>query len=183
MRLFLICIFSIGLLSWANAQPGVRAGLSSGNLTDTNYNAILGIHGGLYYNLNLGFIGVEPGIQFAQKGYRGNDRNTGKVSHERLNYVDVPLLLRFNFLPEVNLFVGPQVSFLMSRKYELDGFVDTSTEAFTKNEFGGVGGIGVNFPYGVNFQVSFDIAKTDLGDNYVNKHNKVFKMSLGFDFF
>ncbi|EAZ80339.1 porin family protein [Algoriphagus machipongonensis] len=183
MKYFLpLIIFSILSLE-SFGQAGIRAGMSSGNFTNSNYKAMLGIHGGVYYRAELGFISIEPGVQFAQRGSKRNDGQTGKVITERLNYVDAPLLFRINFLPEVHLFVGPQASFLISRKYEFEGDVDTNSEAFPKTEFGGVGGIGVSFPYGVNFQVSFDIAKTDLGDYYPDKRNKVLKLSLAFDLY
>jgi len=183
MRFFLIVLISIGFFGFAQGQVGIRAGLSSSNITNSNVNARLGAHGGAYYRLELGFFALEPGVQFSQRGFRGNDRNTGKVSYERLNYVDAPLLIRFNFFPDINLFVGPQMSWLMSRKYELEGLVDTNMEGFPKTEFGGVGGIGIHLPYGLNVQVSFDIAKNDLGDIYSNRKNKTLKLSVGFDLF
>lgn len=183
MRFFLIWLFSFLFIGFVHGQAGIRAGLSSSNITNSNVNARLGAHGGVYYRLELGFFAVEPGVQFSQKGFRGNDRNTGKVVFERFNYVDAPLLIRFNFFPEINLFVGPQMSWLMSRKYELEGLVDTNTETFPQTEFGGVGGIGIHLPYGMNLQASFGIAKNDLGDSYPRRKNKVFKLSFGFDLY
>lgn len=183
MRYFLIMLFSIGFIGFVQGQAGIRAGLSTSNITNSNVNARLGMHGGAYYRLELGFFALEPSIEFSQKGFRGNDRNTGKVLFERFNYVDAPLLIRFNFFPEINLFVGPQMSWLMSRKYELDGAVDTNMENLPATEFGGVGGIGIHLPYGLNVQASFGIAKNDLAALYPNRENKVFKLSIGFDLF
>ncbi len=183
MRFFFIGLFLLGIIGFAHGQAGIRAGLSSSNITNSNVNARLGGHGGVYYRLELGFFAVEPGVQFSQKGFRGNDRNTGKIIYERFNYVDAPLLIRFNFFPEINLFVGPQMSWLMSRKYELEGVVDTNMEAFPATEIGGVGGIGIHLPYGFNIQASFEVAKNDLGEYYPRRKNKAFKLSLGFDLF
>lgn len=183
MRVLFLLLLSLGLISLVHGQAGIRAGLSSSNITNSNVNARLGAHGGVYYRLELGFFAIEPGVQFSQKGFRGNDRNTGKIIYERFNYVDAPLLIRINFFPDIHLFVGPQMSWLMSRKYELEGVVDTNMETFPKTEFGGVGGIGIHLPYGLNVQASFDIARNDLGENYPNRRNKGLKLSLGFDFF
>jgi hypothetical protein len=183
MRFFLIVLFSIGFISFVQGQAGIRAGLSSSNITNSNVNARLGAHGGVYYRLELGFFAVEPGVQFSQKGFRGNDRATGKVIYERFNYVDAPLLIRFNFFPDINLFVGPQMSWLISRKYELEGVTDTSMDSLPSTEIGGVGGIGIHLDYGINIQASFGISKNDLGDLYPNRENKVFKLSLGFDLY
>ncbi|MBN3584459.1 PorT family protein [Algoriphagus aestuarii] len=183
MRCFLSLVFFLGFVAFANGQAGIRAGLSSSDITNSNVHARLGAHAGVYYRQELGFFAIEPGVQFSQRGFRGNDRDTGKRTFERLNYVDAPLLIRFNFFPEINLFIGPQLSFLMSRKYEFEGFVDTNKEPFPKTEFGGVGGIGIHLPYGMNIQATFDVSKNDLGDYYPDRKNKVFKLSLGYDFF
>lgn len=183
MRVFLVVLFSIGIIGFVQGQAGIRAGLSSSNITNSNVNARLGAHVGAYYRLELGFFALEPGVQFSQKGFRGNDRNTGKVIYERLNYVDAPFLIRFNFFPDINLFVGPQMSWLISRKYESDGVAVTDMETFPSTEFGGVGGIGIHLPYGVNLQASFEVSKNDLGDLYPNRENKVFKLSIGYEFY
>jgi len=64
------------------------------------------------------------------------------VISEKLNYVDIPVLIRLNIYPFLNVFAGPQASLLLSRKYELDGNTDTSTEVISGYDLGGVVGLG-----------------------------------------
>ncbi|MBB6328572.1 hypothetical protein FHS59_004228 [Algoriphagus iocasae] len=179
MKKFLFLILCIGFISTAQAQFGLRAGLNSSNFSDTNFDAKLGFHAGGYYKLDLGIIDIEPGVQYSQKGYEGTDTMNGDDINERLNYIDVPVLVRFNFLPVVNVFAGPQGSILVSRKYDLGGTTSTSTEVIKGYDIGGVVGVGVNLPLGLNVQASYDFGLSSL--NYFNTDvkNRVLKISLG----
>lgn len=184
MKKLLVFVFALGLFSTAQAQFGVRAGLSSANFSDFDSNPLLGFHVGAYYKKDLGFISLEPGIQFSQKGHeRIASIGDGGVKSDRLNYVDIPVLIRVNFLPFLNVFAGPQGSVLVSRKLEfLDGSTDTSTEPIKGYDIAGVVGVGANLPLGLNAQVSYDIGFQSL--NYYNQDvkNNVLKISIGYDF-
>ncbi len=182
MKKIFLLLLSMGLFLTAQAQFGVRAGLSSGNFSDTNFNAKLGFHAGGYYRVGTNFLSVEPGLQFAQKGYEGNAAGTGAVISEQLNYLDVPVLVRLGFVPFMNVFAGPQASFLLSRNYKLGSVTDNSTEVISGYDLGGVVGIAVDLYSGLNFQLSYDIGLKNL--NYFNTDvkNRVLKLSVGFDF-
>jgi hypothetical protein len=65
--------------------------------------------------LGTGFISLEPGVQYSIKGYEGNVKSTGVVISEKLNYVDILVLIRLNIYPFLNVFAGPQASFVLSR--------------------------------------------------------------------
>lgn len=184
MKKLLIFVFALGLFSTAQAQFGVRAGFSSANFTDFDSEAIAGFHAGAYYRKDLGFLSVEPGIQFSQKGHeRTGSTGTAAVKNDRLNYVEVPVLLRVNFLPFLNVFAGPQGSVLVSRKLEYqDGSTETTTEPIKGYDIAGVVGVGANLPLGLNAQVSYDIGFQSV--NYYNQDvkNNVLKISVGYDF-
>lgn len=184
MKNILAFILFLGLFTTANAQFGIRAGYSSANFSDFGSDPISGIHAGAYYKFGSGFLDVEPGIQYSQKGHvRVGDTGTPPVKSDRLNYIDVPVLLRVNFLPFLNVFAGPQASILASRKLEYEGGGnETSTEPIKGYDLAGVVGVGANLPLGLNAQVSYDIGFQSV--NYYNQDvkNNVFKISLGYDF-
>jgi hypothetical protein len=181
MKKLFLFIAAFGLFFVAHAQFGIRAGLSSGNFSDTNFNAKLGFHAGGYYRFGTGFISVEPGVQYSLKGYEGNVKSTGAVISEKLNYVDIPVLIRLNIYPFLNVFAGPQASLLLSRKYELDGNTDTSTEVISGYDLGGVVGLGVSILSGVNFQISYDLGLKSLNYYNTDVKNRVLKLSVGID--
>jgi hypothetical protein len=184
MKKLLVLVFALGFLGTAQAQFGVRAGFSSANFSDFDSDPLAGFHAGVYYKKELGFVSIEPGIQYSQKGHeRVGSTGVNAVKNDRLNYIDVPVLLRVNFLPFLNVFAGPQGSVLVSRKLEfLNGDTDTSTEPIKGYDIAGVVGIGANLPLGLNAQVSYDIGLQSV--NYYNQDvkNNVLKISLGYDF-
>lgn len=183
MRKILVLFFALGMVSTAvQAQFGLRAGLSSANFSDTNFNSNLGFHGGLYYRIDGSFLSIEPGIQYAQKGYETDAAGMGREITETMNYIDVPVLVRLNFIPAINVFAGPQASVLVSRKREEGGDTQTTTEPIKGYDIGAVVGIGVNLPAGFNIQGSYDLGLSSLNYYNVDVKNRIFKVSLGYDF-
>jgi hypothetical protein len=183
MKKLLVLLLSFGLFSAAHAQFGVRAGYSSANFSNADFDAKGGFHAGLYYTKDLGFLSVEPGIQFAQKGYKFEGASNPESATEQMNYVDVPVLVRVNFLPFLNVFAGPQVSALVSRKYEnSNGDNISDTKPVKGYDIAGIVGVGVQLASGFNFQLSYDIGLQNIQYYGTDVKNNVFKASLGYDF-
>lgn len=183
MKKIFFLLLSVLLIQGAQAQFGVRAGYNSANFEQTNYRNKSGFHVGGYYRAEAGFFSVEPGIQFSQKGYESNNGQTGAKIDESLSYVDVPLLFRLNFLPSLNVLAGPQGSVLISRKYSDGTNTVTSTEIIRGYDVAGVVGLGVNLPLGINAQVSYDFGLTSLNYFDTDVKSRVFKLSVGYDFY
>ncbi|WP_057939401.1 porin family protein [Algoriphagus resistens] len=183
MKKLLVIVFALGFFGTAQAQFGARAGFSSANFSDFDTDPLAGFHIGAYYKKDLGFISVEPGIQYSQKGFKNLMNGSPSTEKELLGYVDVPVLVRVNFLPFLNVFAGPQGSVLVSRKREFsDGSTESTTEPIKGYDIAGVVGVGANLPLGLNAQVSYDIGFQSA--NYYNQDvkNNVLKISLGYDF-
>lgn len=183
MKKLLILVFALGLSSSAQAQFGIRAGYSSANFTDFNSDAVSGFHAGAYFRKELGFLSVEPGVQYAQKGYKATIAPGTGERTEKMSYLDIPLLVRVNFLPYLNVFAGPQGSVLISRNLELpDGSTETSTEPIRGYDLAGVVGVGASIIGGINAQFSYDFGLQSVNYYDQNVKNNVFKISLGYDF-
>jgi len=160
-------------------QAGIRAGFSYPNITGIDANAYSGMHAGAYFKFNpLGPFAVEPGIQYSQKGYRAPASSPSGHVVDRLHYLDVPVLVRMSVLPLVNIFAGPQASYLLARNY--DGDVSfTNTRNIRDFDLSGVAGIGIDLPLGFNLQGSYEFGITNLEyDGNETRHNVV-KVSLG----
>lgn len=182
MRKVLLAIFLVGIVGTTQAQFGVRAGFSSANFSNTNFEARSGFHFGAYYNIGPDFISVEPGLQFSQKGYRGTELGTGKSIEEQLSYLNIPVLLRLNLIPAINFFAGPQASLLLSSEYKLGDQTSDSSEAIRGYDLGGVVGAQLRLPFGLNAQASYDFGLTSLNYFNIDVKNQVFKLSLGYSF-
>ena len=182
MRKVLLAFFLLGFVASAQAQFGIRAGFNSANFSDTNFDAKSGFHFGAYYTLGTDFLSIEPGLQYSQKGYTGVQDGTGNLIDEQLGYIDVPVLIRLKLIPAINIFAGPQLSFLASRNYQLGTTTSTSTAVIRGYDVAGVVGAQLKLPLGLNVQASYDLGLSSL--NYFNTDvkNQVFKVSLGYSF-
>ena len=192
MKKFLF-LFSFAALtvSAANAQSGfgIRGGANFFNfggsdVSENDYTNRVGFHAGIYATiLPEGPVSVEPGVFYSVKGSQNDD---GFDSRAVLDYVDVPVLVRFRIGEGFNLFAGPQISFLTNSKFE--GEFGGSTLSFDTDEIkstdaGLVFGLGYNLPQGFNVQGSYDYGLTPIfKDSDSDVFNRGFKVSLGYTF-
>ncbi|MFN3802099.1 porin family protein [Belliella pelovolcani] len=166
---------------------GIRGGANFFNFggsdaSNNDYDNRVGFHGGLYANMFLGSrIALEPGVYYSIKGTQNDDFANSRAI---LNYVDVPLLLRLYLSDGLNVFGGPQASFLTGSRFEGDFFGSSfsyETDAITKTDLGFVVGIGYNLPKGLNIQGSYDYGTSPVfKDSDAAIYNRGFKLSLGY---
>lgn len=107
---------------------------------------------------DIGFsdlLSFRPELLYSQKGVRYESSSV--YSQKRLSYLDLPLLLRVN---ADGLFfeAGPQVSFLIGRKYEtnLFGPTYTSTDGTRKVDVGYIAGVGYQLSSGLELGVRYN---------------------------
>lgn len=161
-----------------------------------------GLHIGGYVHIPISEVfAFEPGLEYSKKGYslKGDFQipvlkylNINARAQVQSHYIDIPLVLRANVYKGLNVFAGPQVSYLVrsTLNAKLDVFGITLfnrgvgiTERFNKVDMGLTGGIGYQFDNGLNLQAGYDygLSKLDKNDNYA-AYNRVVKVSVGFSF-
>ncbi|RNI25698.1 porin family protein [Rufibacter latericius] len=180
---------------------------SFGNLleyTDGNVQTRMrqGFHAGAFLSIPLanGFE-FEPGVQYSQKGMVLEGRIPGDAAQfanakvtltNKAEYIDVPLLAKVYVGSGFNFFAGPQVSFLLSNKVNVNagafGFSAYNNDFEWQNsqrkvDLGLSAGAGYQFQNGLNFGGSYDMGLTtiDQGADY-KSYNHGFKASVGFRF-
>lgn len=192
MKKFLL-LFSVAALTvaGANAQSGfgIRGGANFFNfggedVSENDYTNRAGFHAGIYASfLGEGPVTLEPGVFYSIKGTQNDD---GINSRAVLDYVDVPVLVRFRLGEGFNIFGGPQVSFLAKSKFEGDfgdSTISFDTDAVQSTDAGLVVGVGYNLPQGFNIQGSYDYGMTPVfKDSDADVFNRGFKVSLGYTF-
>ncbi|TYZ12748.1 PorT family protein [Hymenobacter lutimineralis] len=79
-----------------------------------NYTAF---HAGFYSQFSFSDkFSLQPEILYSRQGFKGTLPNASSSTTTRLDYLQVPVLLVYNFLDNVSVHVGPQVSLLTKVK-------------------------------------------------------------------
>jgi hypothetical protein len=164
---------SFGMLQAQNDENvttefGVKGGFNMSNLYNNNAddeNILYGFNAGVYATLPISdFIAIQPEILFTTKGAELEYNNafasgTGKF---RLNYIEVPLLVRVNVTKNFNIHAGGYASYLVSSKVSGDGDFnfDEELDADDLNRFdaGLSAGVGVDFsPISIGLRYNYGL--------------------------
>ena len=219
-KLFAFLIFTLTITNAIHAQVtyGVRSGINYAkwqgedlqiieDLIDKTDGYIVtkgrtGLHIGGYVHIPLSeTFAFEPGLAYSKKGYSlKGDFQIPVLKYLGINaraqvqshYIDIPLLIRANVYKGLNVYAGPQVSYLvrstLNAKIGVLGITLFNrgvgiTERFNKIDMGLTGGVGYQFENGLNVQAGYDygLSKLDKNDNY-SAYNRVVKVSVGFSF-
>lgn len=161
-----------------------------------------GMNIGGYVNIPISNIfSFEPGLAYSKKGYslKGDFQipvlkylGVNARAQVQSHYIDIPLVMRANVYKGLNIYAGPQVSYLvrstLNAKLGVLGITLFNrgvgiTSRFNKADMGLTGGIGYQFGNGLNVQAGYDygLSRLDKNDNY-SAYNRVVKVSVGFGF-
>ena len=124
-----------------------------------------GITGGVYVvaMINEKF-GVQPELLFSMQGanwdFQGDD---GKFKY---NYLNLPVLLRYNITEMISIHAGPQIGFLMSADAEdEDGDSEDIKDSVKGTDFAGATGVEFDLPNGIGFGARYVLGFTNLSED------------------
>ncbi len=219
-KLFAIGIFTLTINNVINAQVtyGIRAGVNYAtwkgddiqiieDLVDKTDGYVVtkgrtGMHIGGYVHIPISEVfAFEPGLCYSKKGYslKGDFQipvlkylNINARAQVQSHYIDIPLVMKANVYKGLQIYAGPQVSYLvrstLNAKLGVFGITLFNrgigiTERFNKVDMGLTGGIGYQFDNGLNVQAGYDygLSTLDKNDNY-SAYNRVVKVSVGYSF-
>ncbi len=179
---------------------GIKAGANLMNIgkfefADTYYNSKykVGFQAGVYAEIPMGTgFAFLPEATYTQKGGKVEETvlgNSGKIE-STVNYLDVPFLIGYRATPELTIFAGPQVSFLLSQKttVSVNGEAETETtdtDNLRKSLAGAAAGIGYRIGDNLNINARYltdlqHAAKENVGQD--KSKNAGFALSLGYTF-
>ncbi|RZS98404.1 porin family protein [Cecembia calidifontis] len=177
--IFISLMLIITASSEVFAQFGVRAGANISNFQGFDFQSRIGMHLGAYYGYEFNSdFSIEPGIFYSQKGFKSNSLEI----KENVNYLDIPVLVKYHFEDVFNVFAGPQGSLTLSRNYKEGDFNSKNTGVLRGYDLAAVIGAGVKLPYDLNVQLSYDLGLLSLNYFDQNVKNRVFKISVGKSF-
>lgn len=171
--------FGLGIKAGPNFASQNSSGGDPG--FEPDFKNITALHAGIYMNYFFGeTVGIQPEILFSQKGSKVQDIDL----ENKLTYIDIPILLRFQFLEILNIHAGPQFSFLTSAKSVYSGGSFDIKDDLKSLETSLAFGAGVDLPLRLNVTARYIIGLTNIADDTdfddIELKNSMFQLSLGF---
>lgn len=176
MKKLVLSLFFLAITCAAFSQASVSIGLKAGaNFANTNIagaESITSFHGGAYGLIKLTKIGVQPEILFSKQGSDGVD----------LNYVNIPVMVKYYLAAGLNFQVGPQFGVLMNAE---DGNGNDIKNGLKNSDLSAAVGAGWDAPFGLNFTARYVFGLSDINDGVTNTDvkNKMFQLSVGYRLF
>lgn len=182
---------------------GVKAGLNiadwGGDAEDTNVRA--GFNAGVVAEIKYGNFAVQPEVLYSQQGselevnYFTGTTLDGSVNYTtKLNYINVPVALKYYIVEGLSLQAGPQIGFLINAEEKSEITADGESETnevdaknnYEKIDFSVFGGVGYDLPMGVFFQVRYIAGLSNINKDpetaNIELSNNVLSFSVGYKF-
>ncbi len=154
LLLFASAMFLVTATSYAQgARLGIKGGANLTKISGKTFNEEfdLGYQLGLFSELDFSKkFGIQPEVLYSQvntkrsSGFNSiytNLTEGGASNDIQLNYLSIPILLRYNIGKFLTLNLGPEFSVLVDHK---ENVLANGQNAFKKGDFSMVGGIGLN---------------------------------------
>jgi len=161
---------------------GVKAGVNFANQTgDTNFESndfskegITSYHAGLVAEIKLlDRFAIQPELLYSTQG--ATYKNAVSEFKNELGYISIPVMAKFYLTDSFSLEVGPQASFLLSQKDDVN-FEEPETF-----EFGVNAGLGFKLTENFFIQGRYGLGLTEASKNADVKNSTV-QLSVGFMF-
>ncbi|WP_409417117.1 porin family protein [Flavobacterium sp. PS2] len=181
-----------------NAEFGIKGGANMSNLYSgevDDKNAIYGFNVGVYAAFPIADnIFIQPEILYTTKGaeLEYNSDFVSGVGRFRLNYIEVPLLVKFKVTQNFNVHVGGYASYLVDGKVTNESSAGTAfdfeeninADDFNRFDAGLSAGVGVDFdPLSIGLRYNYGLTtvgkeRSFLGTNYTFPDAKNSNLSL-----
>jgi len=190
LSLVAIIALSVNAQKKGDIQFGVKAGLNVSTVGDDygdDFNAKAGFHiGGLVEIPIAKKFAIQPELVFSTQGAKSNGhyyRNNRHDATLRLNYINIPVLLKYNITKQFTVEGGPQVGIRVSSKIKgNDG--TNKVNGFTAADLALTAGVSYRLENNVFFSARHNFGITNIIDNSYRGSavNGVFQLSVGYKF-
>lgn len=191
MQKILLSSFAIILFTIATNAQGFRAGIKLGaNGTKIDGQSFeegykLSYQAGVFFEADFNKkFGIQPEVLFGQTSSRtvtgigAAATNLNSSQDVNLNYLSIPILLRYNVGKIVSLNLGPQYSILLNKDNTL---LQNGQQAFKSGDFAMVGGVQLNFTV-LRIYGRYNIGLSNINDIDNKEQWKSQQLQLGIGF-
>lgn len=196
MKKSLVTFSLIAFCAYGAVAQGISGGLKLGaNFAnqkwsmdgfDVSPDARTSLHGGLFLTVMVSeTFGIQPELLYNSVGSKFD--LFGSEAVQKLDYLTVPILLRYNPVPVFNIHAGPQFGFLLSAKAEADGDSEDIKDNLKGLDLGLGFGAGVDLPMGLGISARYVLGLSDIGEEVdgedASVKNNVIQLSLSYKLF
>ena len=181
-KVILVAVIAIFSLVGVNAQTsfGAKAGLNSATLIgDVDGNkSLIGFNAGVFAEIPLAdSFYLQPELLYSTQG---TDDYLNLKDKLNLDYINLPIMFKYDVANRFYLEAGPQIGFLVSA--ERDG-VDVK-DIFESTDFGANFGLSYGFTENLFAQARYNIGLSDIDKSELNDKvsNAALSFSLGYKF-
>ena len=126
LLLLLAAFTATATVASAQLSYGVKGGLNisdishSKNFTSFDKKMTTGIFVGAYVEYQFNdFLAIQPELLYSRQGVSSKDKSTEDITRKagiRLNYLNLPILVKFYPIERLSIDVGPQIGYALSAK-------------------------------------------------------------------
>lgn len=190
MALAVSLLAAVSLSAQFQFGAGVKGGMNLATQSTTGegegvaVRQLIGYNGGVYGNLFISdMFGLQAELVVCTRGSDWDDVYYNVK--DKLTYIDLPLLLKFQPIKYANVHVGPQFGYLLVAKQEdkNDGEIYDIMDWYNKLDVGLAFGAEANLPFRINFTVRYVLGLVSATNDveYIDPwRNNFLQFSLGF---
>jgi hypothetical protein len=176
------------------SQPKISAGLKAGlNLSSqsidysgADYSALPGFQAGAFGHVKFTHWAIQPEVVYSMQGTR---IKTGDTSLDAtFSYVNVPVVVKYFFVPRFAVAFGPQLGFLTCAKSDYHPVTkepypeQVYTRAYKKTDFGLSAGLTWEAYEGWQVDLRYTLGLTSINDfpDVAETKNNVMQVTVGY---
>ncbi|MEO6852272.1 MAG: porin family protein [Mucilaginibacter sp.] len=163
---FVFLCLAFTMASHAQLRFGVKAGLNLANISvsdasGVSYSMKPDFHAGVLVAIPLlGKLSLQPEVVYSGQG--SDVKEGGQKGKYNLQYVNVPVLVRYEIMSGLNIETGPQLGLLLGAKVKADGGASTDIKNELKTaDFGWTLGASYLLPLNLGFDVRYNLGLTN----------------------
>ncbi|NBW27503.1 MAG: porin family protein [Flavobacteriaceae bacterium] len=180
MKKILLTAVAVFAFSFANAQDtkyGVKGGLNMSNNSSEGSKSITSFHLGVFaqFKMNDKFA-IQPELLYSGQGA---STDLGTVN---LNYLNIPVMAKYNVADAFSIEAGPQIGFLMSAKFGSLDFKDQCNSTDFGFNLGAGYDLNETMSLGLRYTMGLSNVEKDVAGQSNNSKNSNIQLSFGYKF-
>lgn len=188
----LFTLLTIIVMAQVQAQGldfGIKAGLNYANVSGIeDFNQRQGISAGLFAGARLGDkLGFQIDALYSQQGAEVDQSISQVISEFNLDYISIPIVLKYYLTENVNIHAGPQLGILLNEETSVFNQTISAVEANTADWLGTIG-VGLDLPLGLRAEArySFGLSRVNGSvslpdfDDLSNSRTQMTTLSIGY---